>query len=54
MKNRKIILRRRNIMNHGGKKNQIWGTIAIVMGSLTLFGMTTLKKGKVMMIILLK
>ncbi len=53
MKKKKIILSRRKIMNHGGKKKQIWVTIVGVMGSLTLIGMMTLKKGEVMMIILI-
>jgi hypothetical protein len=54
LKKKKIILGRRKIMNHGGKKKQIWVTIVGVIVSLTLIGMMTLKKGRVTMIILLR
>jgi len=52
MRNRKMILRRRNQLN-GGNKNKMWGTQRM-MRSLTFIGITTSKMKPVMIIILIK
>jgi len=52
MKNRKMILRRRNRLN-GGNMNKMWGTLRM-MRSLTIIGMTTSKMETVMVLILMK
>jgi len=52
MKNRKMILRRRNRLN-GGNKNTMWGTLRM-MRSLTFIGMMTSKMETVMVLILMK
>ena len=45
MRNRKMMMRRRNRMNHGGNWKKIKGTMMRVMRSRNFIGMTMLKKG---------